>query len=130
MGGVLQFKKAKRTFEAYVDDSRRETISRLVGPDMSKTMGAGIARFDGCRVAKTVLCDELIVRLEGKFRLRVGEEVFSTVPGDVLRASKGMALAYEGDGRLSFMRWIPSIGGHAISGPDRYEQQTNGASHL
>jgi len=45
-------------------------IARLVGPELSKTMGAGLAAFDGCAIEWTVLYDEMIVVLEGLFRLR------------------------------------------------------------
>lgn len=102
MTDVVHFKKSERAFEAYGDNPERATISRLVGPDLSKTMRAGIARFDNCSIAWTVLYDELIVTLEGKFRLRVGEQVFDTVPGDVLWVPKGTALAYEGEGATVF----------------------------
>lgn len=46
MADVAHFKQSERAFEAYGDDPKRATISRLVGPELSKTMGAGVARFD------------------------------------------------------------------------------------
>jgi ethanolamine utilization protein EutQ len=107
MSGVVQFKRSERVFEPYGDDSGRAGISRLVGPELSTTMGAGIARFDHCSIAWTVLYDELIVTLEGKFRLRVGEQVFDTAPGDVLWVPKGTALAYEGEGATVFYALSP-----------------------
>ena len=110
MADVVHFKKSDRTFEPYGDDPKRATISRLVGPELSKTMGAGIARFDDCSIAWTVLYDELIVTLEGRFRLRVGEQVFDAVPGDVLWVPKGTALAYEGEGATVFYALDRSTG--------------------
>lgn len=107
MTDVVHFKAAERVFEAYGEDPGRATISRLVGPELSQTMGAGIARFDDCSIAWTVLYDELIVTLEGRFRLRVGDEVFDTVPGDVLWVPKGTALAYEGEGATVFYALAP-----------------------
>ncbi len=104
---VMHFKKSDRVFEAYGDDPKKATISRLVGQELSKTMGAGIACFDNCSITWTVLYDELIVTLEGKFRLRVGEQVFDTVPGDVLWVPKGTALAYEGEGATVFYALDP-----------------------
>jgi ethanolamine utilization protein EutQ len=104
---VVHFKKSERVFEAYGDDPKKATISRLVGPELSGTMGAGIARFDNCSIEWTVLYDELIVTLEGKFRLRVGDEVFETEPGDVLWVPKGTALAYEGEGATVFYALHP-----------------------
>lgn len=107
MAQVVHFKKSERVFDAYGDDPKKATISRLVGPELSGTMGAGIARFDNCSIEWTVLYDELIVTLEGKFRLRVGDEVFETEPGDVLWVPKGTALAYEGEGATVFYALHP-----------------------
>jgi ethanolamine utilization protein EutQ len=107
MTDVVHFKKSERAFEPYGDNPERATISRLVGPDLSTTMGAGIARFDNCSIAWTVLYDELIVTLEGRFRLRAGQQVFDTVPGDVLWVPKGTALAYEGEGATVFYALDP-----------------------
>ena len=36
MANVVHFKQSDRVFEAYGDDPRRATISRLVGPELSK----------------------------------------------------------------------------------------------
>lgn len=47
---VVHFRKSERAFDAYGNDPRKATISRLVGPELSKTMGAGIARFEGATV--------------------------------------------------------------------------------
>lgn len=107
MADVAHFKQSERAFEAYGDDPKRATISRLVGPELSKTMGAGVARFDHCSITWTVLYDELIVTLEGNFRLRVGEQVFDTTPGDVLWVPKGTELAYEGEGATVFYALDP-----------------------
>ena len=107
MADVVFFKQADRVFEAYGDDAQRAAISRLVGPELSKTMGVGIARFDNCSIAWTVLYDEVIVTLEGNFRLRVGDEVFSTSPGDVLWVPRNTELAYEGDGATVFYALDP-----------------------
>ena len=107
MADVVHFRRSDLAFEPYGDDCERASISRLVGPELSKTMGAGIARFDDCSIAWTVLYDELIVTLEGRFRLRVGQEVFETVPGDVLWVPKGTALAYEGEGATVFYALDP-----------------------
>ncbi|MGH6894683.1 MAG: hypothetical protein ACREEP_20745, partial [Dongiaceae bacterium] len=70
---VVHFRKSEMNFTTYAGPPGTATIARLVGPDMSKTMGAGIATFDGCSIEWTVLYDELIVVLEGTFRLVVGK---------------------------------------------------------
>ena len=81
MSGIKHFKRADLSFEAYGGPPGKATIARLVGPGLSKTMGVGIATFDGCSIEWTVLYDEMIVVLEGLFRLRAGREVFEGRPG-------------------------------------------------
>ncbi|MOA20931.1 Ethanolamine utilization protein EutQ [compost metagenome] len=107
MSEVIHFQRSARTFEPYGDDPRQASICRLVGPELSQTMGAGVARFDGCSIAWTVLYDELIVTLEGYFRLRVGDAVFDTEPGDVLWIPANTPLVYEGEGATVFYALHP-----------------------
>ncbi len=97
MAAVKLFKKSDWIFEPYGDDPKKASLSRLIGPELSQTMGAGIARFDGSSIAWTVLYDELIVTLEGTFRLRVGDEVIEARPGDVIWIPEKTPLFYEGD---------------------------------
>jgi len=96
-GGTVLFKRSQMQFGPYGGPPGEATIARLVGPDMSSSMGAGIATFDGCSIEWTVLYDELIVVLKGRFRLRVGDEVFEGGPGDVIWIPEGTALKYEGE---------------------------------
>jgi ethanolamine utilization protein EutQ len=96
LSDVIHFEASIRRFEAYGEDPQKASISRLVGPEISKSMGAGIARFDECSIAWTVLYDELIVTLEGRFVLRVGDQKFVCVPGDVLWIPANTPLYYEG----------------------------------
>lgn len=107
MSRIIHFKQSDRNFEAYGDDPQRASISRLVGPEISNSMGAGIARFDACSIAWTVLYDELIVTLEGNFRLRVGDDVFNCGPGDVLWVPENTQLHYEGTNATVFYALSP-----------------------
>lgn len=107
MNSVVHFAKSGRTFEAYGDSSGKASISRLVGTELSTSMGAGVARFDGVSISWTVLYDELIVTLEGLFRLRVGDTVFECHPGDVLWIPKDTPLHYEGEGATVFYALSP-----------------------
>ncbi|MBN9235868.1 ethanolamine utilization protein EutQ [Mesorhizobium hungaricum] len=107
MSVVVHFKSSDRVFEPYGESSDKASISRLVGPGLSKSMGAGVARFDGCSIAWTVLYDELIVTLEGTFRLRVGDAVHECAPGDVLWIPAHTPLHYEGDGATVFYALSP-----------------------
>jgi ethanolamine utilization protein EutQ len=94
---VVHFRQSEMSFATYGGPPGKATIARLVGPDMSKTMGAGIATFDGCSIEWTVLYDEVIVVLEGKFRLVVGKDTHSCAPGDVIWIPENTPIKYEGD---------------------------------
>ncbi|HUO88040.1 MAG TPA: hypothetical protein VMU08_02610, partial [Rhizomicrobium sp.] len=94
------FKRGAMTFETYGGPPGAATIARLVTPEMSQSMGAGVATFDGCSIEWTVLYDEVIVVLDGRFRLRTGEGYKRTIeagPGDVIWLPENTPLKYEGD---------------------------------
>ena len=105
--GVVQYRKSDLKFSAYGGPPGKATIARLVGPDISKSMGAGIATFDGCSIEWTVLYDELIVVLEGTFRLVVGDRTYSCTPGDVVWIPENTPLKYEGDKAMVFYALHP-----------------------
>jgi len=94
---VAHFRKSEMNFAAFGGPPGSATIARLVGPEMSKSMGAGIATFDGCSIEWTVRYDEVIVVLEGTFRLVVGSETYACAPGDVVWIPENTPLKYEGD---------------------------------
>ena len=71
-------------------------------------MGAGMATFDGCSIEWTVLYDELIVVLEGTFRLVVGKETHFCVPGDVVWIPENTPIHYEGDKATVFWALYPA----------------------
>ena len=120
MSAIVHFKSSERDFQPYGGPADKASISRLVGPELSKSMGAGIARFDDCSIAWTVLYDELIVTLEGTFRLRVGDAVYECVPGDVLWVPENTPLHYEGDGATVFYALSP------VDWKERAERAKNG----
>ena len=104
---VAHFRKSEMSFAAFGGPPGKATIARLVGPEMSKTMGAGIATFDGCSIEWTVLYDEVVVVLEGTFRLVVGSETYSCAPGDVIWIPENTPLKYEGDKAKVFYTLYP-----------------------
>ncbi|MDQ7246914.1 hypothetical protein [Dongia sedimenti] len=98
MGKTVHFKRAEMTFEDFGGEGPgKGTIARLVGPDLSKTMGAGIATFDGCSIDWTVLYDEMIVVIEGTFRLGTPEGEITAKPGDVIWVPEKTPISYRGD---------------------------------
>src|SRR5262245_61085511 len=101
------FRRADIRFERYADVPGESYIARLVGPAISKTMGAGIASFDGCEIDWTVLYDEIIVVLEGRFSLAAGAETLVAGPGDVLWIPERTAITYRGDKAVVFYAVYP-----------------------
>jgi ethanolamine utilization protein EutQ len=97
MREVRHFKRRDMEFSVYGGPPGEAKIARLIGPEISATMGAGIAMFDGCSIEWTVLYDEMIVVLEGHFRLRVGDTVYEAGPGDVIWIPENTPLRYEGE---------------------------------
>src|SRR6266498_2998935 len=67
MAEVRVFKRPEMEFQHYGGPPGDAKLARLVGTEMSETMGAGLATFDGCSIEWTVLYDEVIVVLEGRF---------------------------------------------------------------
>lgn len=107
MTKVKLFRADEMVFEPYGGPPGVAQIARLVGTETSTTMGAGLATFDGCSIEWTVLYDELIVVLEGTFRLVIGADTYQMAPGDVIWLPKGTPLRYEGDGAKVFYALYP-----------------------
>jgi ethanolamine utilization protein EutQ len=107
MAEVKLFKRAEMRFEPYGGPPGQATIARLVGPELSSTMGAGLGTFDDCSVEWTVLYDELVVVLEGVFRLRLADGIVEGRPGDVIWIPENTALRYEGERAVVFYALYP-----------------------
>lgn len=107
MGGIRKFEAGKVTFAPYGEGPGAASISRLVGPGDSTTMGAYLARFDGRSVRWTIHYDELIAGISGKFRLKSAGEVHELGPGDVLWIPEGTELEYQGDAAMVFISIAP-----------------------
>ncbi|MEZ5773910.1 MAG: ethanolamine utilization protein EutQ [Hyphomicrobiaceae bacterium] len=105
MSEVRHFKAGEVRFEGFGGPPGEARIARLVGPELSQTMGAGVAVFDGCSIEWTLLYDEVIVVLEGLFRLRYGashEHMIEARPGDVIWLPDKTPLKYEGEAAKVF----------------------------
>jgi len=98
MGKTVHFKRDAMTFEDFGGEGPgKGTIARLIGPDLSKSMGAGIATFDGTSIDWTVLYDEMIVVIEGTFRLGTPEGEITAMPGDVIWIPENTPISYRGE---------------------------------
>lgn len=87
-----------------------DTESGRARPGLSSSMGGSIATFDNWTIEGTVLYDELIVVLEGPFRLQLGGSENRAVeagPGDVIWLPESTPLRYGGDGAKVFHALSP-----------------------
>ncbi len=82
-------------------------VARAVGGELSSTMAAGVARFDACSIAWTVLYDEVVYVIDGVFRLVTGGEVLEGHAGDIIWIPKGTELKYEGEQASIFYAVYP-----------------------
>ncbi|MDF9301982.1 cupin domain-containing protein [Tritonibacter mobilis] len=82
-------------------------VGRAISSDLSPTMAAGIAEFDGYAIAWQVHYDEIVHVLEGRFLLEVGGEVHMANAGDTMWIPKGTRLSYGGDKARIFYAVYP-----------------------
>ncbi len=118
MPHVKHFPADKMQFEPYGGPPGEAKIARLVGPELSSSMGGGVATFDACSIEWTVLYDELIVVLEGTFRLRLGGSESRTIearPGDVIWLPRVRQCVTRVMVRRCFTPSVRSIGKRAIA---------------
>jgi ethanolamine utilization protein EutQ (cupin superfamily) len=71
-------------------------IARLVGPAESRTMGVGIGRFEA-PIEWAVRYDEVMVVLEGRFRVILADRSIEAEPGDVIWIPEGTRFTTEGE---------------------------------
>ncbi|KZK98046.1 MULTISPECIES: cupin domain-containing protein [unclassified Pseudovibrio] len=71
-------------------------VGRAISPDLSPSMAAGFAEFDGCEVEWTVLYDEIVYVIEGEFRLGTKDGELTAQAGDVMWIPEGTSLVYRG----------------------------------
>ncbi|MDO6563301.1 ethanolamine utilization protein EutQ [Amphritea sp. 1_MG-2023] len=107
MKTAILYKKSEMIHDPYGSDPGRASIARIIGPEVSKTIGAGIATFDQTSVNWTVLYDEIIICLKGLFRLRLGDDVIEAEPGDVIWIPEYTPVVYEGEGAEVFYTLYP-----------------------
>ncbi|MCK1641380.1 hypothetical protein IVA95_28425 [Bradyrhizobium sp. 157] len=101
MTGALYFKSDDMVFAPIQGDASGSSKScQLVGPEISKTIDAGVAIYDGCSIERRVKYDETAIVLGGTFRILAGENYSRVIEakfGDVIWLTKGTRLKYQGD---------------------------------
>lgn len=112
MPKVLHLKSEEMKYtQFYPDAGGYASQCRLITPEISKTLGAGIATYDGCSIEWTTKYDQAAIVLEGILRIRTGEHfsrVIEAKAGDVIWLPKGTRMKYEGDKAKMF--YAPSPG--------------------
>lgn len=107
MSEVVLFKRSETAFEPYGEPVNQASIAKLIGENLSETMGGGLATFNGDPITWTVRYDEAIVAIAGEFRLGVGDRTYVMGPGDVIWIPRGTEVRYEGTEALVFYALYP-----------------------
>ena len=101
MSGVKLFRAGDQDF-SYAGDVPASVLA-FVNAGNSDTMGGGYGVFGaGCDIEWTVTYDEFIFIHKGKFKLRVGDDVYPAGPGDTLWIPKDTPLSYVADEEVWF----------------------------
>lgn len=105
MSDVRVFPANGRRFERYLGDEAAPEhgsaqIARLVGPDISKSLGGGVVVYERLRADWVLPFDDLIIVLEGDMRIHSKGQSYSCGPGDVAWFPAHTPLTYEVPSRV------------------------------
>lgn len=100
MAEIKCFKASERVFETYMGDPAAPEhnyarIAKLVGPEISRSMGGGVVTYRGLTAPWTLPFDEFVIVLDGAFRVTSAGVSYDCVPGDVLWFPAHTPLTYE-----------------------------------
>ncbi|OSI73159.1 hypothetical protein [Bradyrhizobium canariense] len=111
MSKAFLIKSEEMTFtEVHRDSGGHASCCQLIGPEVSQTIDAAIAIYDGCSIERTTTYDEAVVVLDGTYRLLTGDNYSRVIEakfGDVIWLTKGTRLKYEGDKAKVFYARYP-----------------------
>lgn len=96
VAGALKFDYRETVFTHRGGPPGHAEIGRTVDAELSATMGAGFARWNGAEVAWTLLYDEVIFVIEGELVVSAAGQRHSVTPGQMLWIPKDTALVYGG----------------------------------
>ncbi len=77
-----------------IESALRAEIGEAVGADRSSTLGAGFARFEGCRFPWTLSYDETVYVIEGSMTVMSMGRELTAGPGDVVFLPEGSEVEY------------------------------------
>ena len=102
MGKAISvFKASDRKFVRYLGSDSSSSpegdawISRLVGTELSDTMGAGVVVYERVAVNWNLTFDEVITLLEGELRIYSAGIKYDLLPGDMAWFPANTPLSYE-----------------------------------
>ncbi|MFD9667977.1 hypothetical protein ACFWAY_41350 [Rhodococcus sp. NPDC059968] len=102
----LQFKSSDMHFsQMHIHAGGYSSVCRLIGPETSSTIGAGIGTYDQCSITWQTHYDQVLIVLGGTLRLLTGMDYSRAVEGtrgDVIWLPKGTHLKYQGDRASQF----------------------------
>ncbi|PWR21882.1 AraC family ligand binding domain-containing protein [Zavarzinia compransoris] len=98
MAGVRCFPAGSRAFAPYIDNAE---IAKLIGPEVSSTMGAGVVTYRRLSAPWSLPFDEVVIVLAGAMRVVSDGAVHEAGPGDVLFFPKETPLTYEVDDEVT-----------------------------
>lgn len=121
MSGVKKvqlFRKEDQRFD--LPNENKASVLALVNVSNSDTLGAGVGIFDaGCNIPWTVTYDEVLFIHDGKFKLRIGNDVFNAGPGDTLWIPANTELVYDAPERVTFFYAVSPVGNSPSTGVGR-----------
>jgi len=79
------------------------SVARALTNEVSPNMGVGFARWEGAEVSWTLLYDEVIFVIEGRFELSANGVVYSAEPGQVLWIPDGTEVIYAGHALFGYV---------------------------
>src|SRR5262245_10538027 len=98
---ISVFKSTERKFVRYLgSDSPSSSegdawIARLIGTELSNTMGAGVVVYERLTVDWNLSFDEVITLLEGALRIHSAGAKYDLLPGDMAWFPANTPLSYE-----------------------------------
>ncbi|PWR21300.1 AraC family ligand binding domain-containing protein [Zavarzinia aquatilis] len=103
---VQCYKAADRQFVTYLGKPGQTAvnyaeIAKLIGPEVSSSMGAGVVTYRRLTVTWCLPFDEVLVILAGAMRVTSSGVTHSAQPGDVLFFPKETPLDYEVDDEVT-----------------------------
>jgi len=96
MSGVISFKNQALQFRDWGQSGGMSRLAELVGPDVSPTISGYVGELDRSSIPSTLPYDEIILCMEGVFRVRAEGTVYELGPADAIWIPRGTVLHYEG----------------------------------